>query len=573
MRRLLACLLVVALVAALPAAGTASPLRPDATAAAKKKKKSKKCKKARTRKAKRKHCGPKRKKKKATARKPNPAPPAPPKASPGPPRTEGGPDDAVVIAVLDGGINPYHWDFAASKMPQQLDAAPGNDLPLDRPATEWLPGMDKAELQSYERLPLTLDGADPEAQADGLHATDTTTIRSSRTGEYHAYWLPGTKFIGAMSFVSEAEDDLWDGVDAHGAGTTSSAAGNLHGTCPECLLFYIGYGDDPEAAIEWAERQPWIDLISNSYGHGDAVPKVYSGANPVKQLEATERGQTLFWSAGNGFENGYVAPNPTTYSSQKGPDWLITVGASAPGEDNHYDSDGDGSAEFGAGKPVDVAGVGISYPNAYSADAVGATGENGFSGTSNAAPTVAGLYGRALHQARTRLAGPSRVQDQGTIAIGTPVACGPLNGACELADGQLTGQELRTRLLHGAVPSEGGMTAPAGVGELPTAPEFKLASEGHGTFFARQAGPDSAAWLEEFQRIYGPLEGSARRLDRSPDERDWMIVDSFCRQQNWGAWTGGYYVEGETELPPDDPAWPARTAHKNSCLGGALGGG
>jgi hypothetical protein len=572
---LLACLLALVMAFALPAAATASPARPDASAAAKKK--SKKCKKAKTKKAKRKYCAKARTKAKArknpTVRNPRVTKPAGPAAPAAPPHVGGGPDDTVVIAILDGGINPYHWDFAASKMPQQSDAEPGNDLPLHRPATEWLPGMEKAELQSFEPVKVTLDENDAKTQSVTLAEADATTIKTSKAGEYRGYWLPGTKIIGAMSFAGSAESELFQGVDAHGVGTTSSATGNLHGTCPECLLFYIEYGDDPEAAIEWAQRQPWIDVISNSYGHGDAVPKVYSGANPVKQLEATERGQTLVWSAGNGFENAYVVTNPTTYSSQKGPDWLITVGASSPGKDNHYGNDGEGSSEFGAGKPVDVAGIGDYYPNAYGATGVGDTGPSGFSGTSNAAPTVAGLYGRALYEARKRLAGPSRTQDQGVIAAGAPVPCGAARPDCELADGELTGQELRTRLLHGAVPSEGGMTGPVGIGEGPTAAEFKLAGEGHGTYFARQAGPDSDAWLTEFARITGPLDGSMPALERPAGEREWMIVDSYCRQDNWGSWTGGYYVDGVTELPPDDPAWPGRTAYKNSCPGGPVGGG
>jgi hypothetical protein len=39
-------------------------------------------------------------------------------------------DDVTVIAVIDSGITPYHWDFLASKMPG------ASKLPLDSPPHE-----------------------------------------------------------------------------------------------------------------------------------------------------------------------------------------------------------------------------------------------------------------------------------------------------------------------------------------------------------------------------------------------------------------------------------------------------
>ena len=49
-----------------------------------------------------------------------------------------------------------------------------------------------------------------------------------------------------------------------------------------------------------------------------------------------------------------------------------------------------------------------------------------------------------------------------------------------------------------------------------------------------------------------------------------MIVDSYCRQQNWGKWGGGYYVEGQTEVPGSDPAWPIRSGRAEACPGGPV---
>src|SRR5688500_9212298 len=72
-----------------------------------------------------------------------------------------GPDDAVVVAVLDFGVSPYHWDYLASKMPQATNRDRSDDLPLRKPATTWLPGFPKAKsFASFNRLDLTLSEDD-----------------------------------------------------------------------------------------------------------------------------------------------------------------------------------------------------------------------------------------------------------------------------------------------------------------------------------------------------------------------------------------------------------------------------
>ena len=52
------------------------------------------------------------------------------------------------------------------------------------------------------------------------------------------------------------------------------------------------------------------------------------------------------------------------------------------------------------------------------------------------------------------------------------------------------------------------------------------------------------------------MTGARAALERPDGEREWMIVDSYCRQQNWGAWDRGYYVDGATELPGHGPGVP-----------------
>lgn len=484
-----------------------------------------------------------------------------------PPRTGG--DDATVIAVIDSGFSPYHWDFLASKMPQAQDADPTNDLPLTEPPDTWLPGFpDPGTFASYNRFDLTLEETNPNRPIPSLRAADAAqweTVQRSSPESVHYYWFPGTKIIGGLSFSPNENHRIEAGSGSHGHGVSSVSVGNMFGTCPECLLVFLQHGsrEGGEAAIDWAMSQPWIDAITNSYGFSLVFrDRFYSGSNTELQRTASERGQTIFFSAGNGQANTFTAPNTTLFSSQEGPDWIVTVGAVSP------DS---GASYSGHGKPADVAGVGLGYPASYNAQRVGSRGRD-FGGTSNSTPTVAGIYGRALYTARRALPGPSRTQEAGVVAVQdpdpelgeAPFACGEARPDCELADGALTVSELRTRLFHGAVHTEAGTTVSVlEVGNAGPIGEDEFLNEGHGTYFARLNGME--AYLEEFERVAAPLEGRAEPISRPSGEPEWMIVDSFCRQEIWGSWNGGSYVEGETELPGSDPAYPVRSALQATC--------
>lgn len=487
--------------------------------------------------------------------------------------------DATVVAVLDFNFVPYHWDFNASKMSQHRDQVSNNDLPLNEPPHTWLPGFPSpAVFDSYDKLDLTLEEKDPNALLAMNMALDRPkwdAVKPSNKDGVNYYWMPGTKVIGAVDFGTSK---ILGAPGDHGQGTASSSVGNLHGTCPECLLLFVnlqGAGvAGMEQAIEWAMDQPWIDVITNSYGISAAVrDRVYSGSNVEAQREATERGQTILFSAGNGNDGAFVVPNTTSFSSQEGPDWIITVGAISPGEDNYYyrkgypgdaaDKTSYHSSYSGTGKPVDIAGIGSNYPTAYTADKVGATGLSGFGGTSNATPQIAGMYARALYLARRDLSGASRIQEDGVIAKGGSYRCGSARPKCELGDGVLTAAELRGRLFHGALHTDSGVT-PAGYGSAPPIGEEEFLNEGHGSYFGRETGR-TEDWLKEFERIIAPLEGRAKTIDRPDGELEWMIVDSFCRQHIWGAWRGGYYIEGKTKMPGPDPAWPTRSSIESSC--------
>ncbi len=496
-------------------------------------------------------------------------------------------DDAVVIAVIDSGISPYHWDYLAEHMPQEKTRTRADDLPLDRAPHTWLKGFPKpSSFATYAPLKLSLDARNSKASQAKLAERDDdrwTDVEDSTRADPAYYWLPGTKVIGAMSFGysgTKAKPIYGVGSGEHGMGTASVSVGNLNGTCPECLLVFLQASaeDDYEAAIEWALNQPWIDAISNSYGMSSSIvlrDRVYAGSNTELQKKATLRGQTVFFSSGNGLVNDFVSPNGTLLSSQEGPDWIVTVGATDP-EDLDYP---------GAGKPADIAGIGTAYPSSYGSK--GLKDGAAFGGTSNATPTIAGTYGRALWLARQALSGPSRVQSGGVVAKGGRYRCGSKRRACELADGKLTRTELQTRLFQGAKPTSGGFAGrrklygsvpvtgteiPPPVGgypipfvKTPAVADTRRLSEGYGTYRARLDG--TKKWLAEFDtRLWDVMTGRRAAPARPAGDTEWFRVDSWCRQHIWGSWSGGAYVsDAKTPLPAPDPNTPSRNAYQAGC--------
>lgn len=501
--------------------------------------------------------------------------------------------DATVIAIVDSGISPYHWDFLASRMPQALDANPANDLPLDQSPDTWLPGFPDPDtaFASYNRVALTLEEDDPSktfADLQPVDAEEWNAVRPSTPDAVHYHWFPGTKVIGAITFSPDGRIEPFTSPERfstpeHGHWTSGSAVGNFVGTCPECLLVFVQLepADTGEqsnqqfaSALYWAMDQPWIDFVSSSQlMYVDSpTPLIYevfwpdqlpdwleSNLDMDRGRAAAERGQTLFQGAGNGIEGSFVLPNPTLTGSTLGPDWLVTVGGVGNG----------GQHISGAGKPADIAAPAVDYPVSNAAGGIGTHTMQ--SGTSLSAPAVAGIYAEGLYQARRSLPGPSRTQHDGIVATtDTSFVCGSIRPACELGDGVLTAGELRTHLFQGAIPISGettvfgnGPRVPAEA-TAPIAEEWRLLNQGHGVYTGRFV-PGGSAWLEDLERVVAPMEGRAATLERPEGERDWMIVDSFCRQHLWGEWDGGYFVAGETPLPGPDAEWPIRTGIETTC--------
>jgi Subtilase family len=306
----------------------------------------------------------------------------------------------VVLAVVEDLFNPYHHEFAAAERQAS-------------PAT-WLPGYPRSA------APLRLHlGEHDYARARHL---DDRTWASLRPGQL--YYLPGTRISGLVYLpspldtltASHAEfpppsDPPRPVVDGgfHGAGATSVAAGTRYGTCPDCDIVVVA-SNNPEDGLAWAAKQPWIDVISNSWGGvwgqptqatpGHAERAADAGASPGS-LAAARAGKVVLFGSGNGITD----LGPTTHGTQHaitwdepyaGPPWVLAVGAAKAqtGQPTDWHN-----------IPVDVIAQGEDRP-AAAADSL--TGEMTFYGTSCSSPVAAGVIAEALLLAR-RAAGDGHV--------------------------------------------------------------------------------------------------------------------------------------------------------------------
>lgn len=467
--------------------------------------------------------------------------------------------DVTVIAIVDSSFSPYHLDFRADRMPQHQDGDATNDLPLEgeKAPHEWIPGFPEPSdaFGEYRALDLTLPETGPielafradEPQWEGLQP-------STDAGPVNFYWAPGTKAVGMVDF-QDGGFDLPGGA-SHGMGSASVSGGAIHGACPECVVVLLPYGsgDERESASNWAYDQEWIDVVTNSFGFSLLLrDRYYDGGNAELSRAASERGQTVFFSAGNGQANTFTAPNTTLLSSQEGPDWMVTVGAIDPGSEGSY---------IGHGKPVDIASIGTGYASAPSSGSADVDGEGSFGGTSNATPVTAGTYARALHLVRTALPGPSTTQSGGVIATG-PAGCGAVVG-CALEDGELTAVELRDALFDTAVHTAAGFDPVGLVGGEPalpaTDPETTFMTEGRGSLFGRVDGDE--AWLAETGDTAALVLGEREATGPAAGEDDWFVVDSWCRQEIWGEWSDGDHTG---EAPTADPSTPLAASYVSAC--------
>ena len=336
---------------------------------------------------------------------------------------------AAVVALIDTGINPYSPAFRDSSA-----------LARKHPS-EYLPGYPR----SAKALRLSLDVPFEEALEK-----DAEIWKSVRRGEL--YWIPGTRIAGAVSlgdggtncpFVDvPPANSLSQGCDdhmilddhGHGTMTASRAAGFPNSLAPTARIVTIeGLG---AGSVEWAAKQGWIDVQSNSWVN--LVPPPLPSGTTDAFASAAQRMLTLA-ATGNGtaFLAGF-APTPT-YALSTAPPGVVLVG----GHDN-------GKMTLWAGAPPHIvadayAGMTATLSDdAMKPDPIACC-------TSAASPYAAGGATAIVLEARRLLKDDGVGTKEGLVACGKPRAKGPLD------DGRFTLDELKSLLFHTAEahPQEG----------------------------------------------------------------------------------------------------------------------
>lgn len=420
----------------------------------------------------------------------------------------------VVIAVVDTGINPYHQEFAAEGYP---------DHRVD------LGAHPSTYVEEYPREADALELSLGAPSYDDALAADEGTWEGVEEGRL--YWIPGTKIIGAYDDGGGIQSDPHNVLDEHGHGTKSAgvAAGNTTGSCDRCLIVAV----EGTGGLSWALAQPWIDLVTNSWGNlanagvptaGIATVDPFGifGERAAKNTHAAVgRGQTTLFAAGNGLVNAFATPETTLTSPYTGPDWVMTVGAIW----RHADEEGncgcpdDESIILASGKPVDVSSYALGEIPAPTAESV--DGYDDHSGTSAATPITAGVMGDVLHHAREQVGDRTGGTRDDAVAEGRP------SGTGLLADGVLTRAELED-----VVKRTAEHTTSRWIGIYPVSPP---------TVFA----PDDALWTQwaaegwgvvlprTGERAKAVLDGEAPLPERSMDEA-MAEHDRTLREALWG---------------------------------------
>lgn len=367
----------------------------------------------------------------------------------------------VVVAIIDTAINPWHEEFR--------ERAFGGE-----PAT-YIAGFPAGAVP----VALTLDAGTFQEAFD---ADKQNLLNTIQKGTFVTF--PGTKIVGALSL------DPWDarrpllvpvpGLDPHGVRMSSRLAGNTVSLAgPEVRLVFVqGVRNDAdrEAAVRWAAAQPWIDIISVSFGSFFAkvcvddvcldgnfrnAPHLRSAAGTLADaFEEASHTKPFFASAGNG-----LTEVPGTQGSVGGitgfPTWLRGV-SGAPDAISVGANDNGRLTTWANWDPYVVAD-GCANP-AATHDSL-AELRNVASGTSSATPFAAGGAARIVFEAR-RILGDAGVGPRdgapgapGTFDSGFPgdrtkvLAEGPAGLVAQgpIADGVLTVLDLKDLLYHTAL--------------------------------------------------------------------------------------------------------------------------
>ncbi|HWG92515.1 MAG TPA: S8/S53 family peptidase, partial [Candidatus Thermoplasmatota archaeon] len=272
----------------------------------------------------------------------------------------------------DTGVNVYHNVFQA----------PGRGSPADRIAS--FPGG------ARELAPASTGSYDARV------AADKAFWDSLKVGEFVAF--RDNRIVGAISMgslgdaMNPSSRIVLDDV-GHGTGT----AGAVALTAPNVDIVMVQVGAASLAnGIRWAAEQPWIDVLSISWGTLANAPADALGGDLVDATRAAAAaGKLVIVSAGN-------EPTLAWTDGNNGPAWVVAVGGADP-ETRGETSSASKGAEV-------VSDYSPALPTVNSVDAM-----EEMYGTSFATPIVAGVAAEAL--TLVRAVGLSATADQLRTAL------------------------------------------------------------------------------------------------------------------------------------------------------------
>lgn len=267
-------------------------------------------------------------------------------------------DPRPVVAIVDTGVNPYHQVF------QRPDLA-----------TEDLPSRIREAGSGQPPVSLEL-----RRTSDYLGSIRSDAALWTQVPDQRLVHFEGTNVLG-YELRDRSLPDL-PVLDRSGHGTMTANAAVRE--APGALVVMVT-ADDYDDGVRWAAEQPWIDLISLSWGPvvnaaGAAEPYATGFDTYDATRKAHQAGKIVFAATGND-------PTPAQTDTTSGPPWVHAVSGAEP--------EATGRA-VASGNMIDTVANWTQTLAAYDSTDENVTG----SGTSFATPTTAGIAARILHEVR-----------------------------------------------------------------------------------------------------------------------------------------------------------------------------